>query len=89
MARPMKSPDLSPEYLAAGGASMTREQAVRHFKNREIALKAKIRSLPTPEKLRFAADGLEAERFPEGLALSVARLAVMEMEEADQKGRRT
>lgn len=76
---------LSAEYLAAGGDRMTREEAVRHFHNREVRIKQKIRGLPLAEKLRLAADVCERTDAPRefllGFANSVASLAVSEISE--------
>lgn len=71
---------LSREYLEAGGDSMTREQAVRHFANRKLKLMGEILSLPTTERLRLAADLEEAGAHT--MAVSVAEQAARELRAA-------
>ncbi len=76
--------ETSERYQRAGGDNMTREQATRHFSNRTIALKQEIAALSTPDKLRLAADFLDAmdrgRELPAGIPRSIVRIALAELE---------
>lgn len=65
----------------AGFENLSREEAQRSLDNRALKLKGEIRALPVAEKLRLAAEFLDAgEKVVPGLALSVVRLALAEMD---------
>lgn len=75
MGAPMKP---SRDYL-----TMTRAEAVREFGERQVKLRDKVVALPLPEKFRLVAEFLDAgpATVPLAIALSVARLALAELEE--------
>jgi hypothetical protein len=62
-------------------STMSREEAQRHFANRELDLKNRISALSTAEKFRLVADFLDAgDKVAPALPLNVARLALAELE---------
>lgn len=78
----MSKRDVSEEYIRAGGDKMTREQAVRHFHNRELKLKQEILALPLHEKFHLVAEFLTLPTGSVSLQIprNIARAALAELE---------